>query len=85
VRFADENITVFLMQLDLDHAERAALIAVLTGAIPSDRLPLWPHVRMLLSILEKLDPQPVQGKPSESLRCADSAWSHLRRQPALSD
>jgi hypothetical protein len=54
--------------LGLDDAERAALIAVLKEAIVTDRFPLSPRVRMLLPILEKLEPPPVQAGPGESKR-----------------
>jgi hypothetical protein len=54
--------------LDLDDAERAALITALKEAIVADHFPLSPRVRMLLSILDKLDPPSVQAGPGKSKR-----------------
>jgi hypothetical protein len=60
------------MQFDLSDDETAALTRLLRKAIEDDRYPLSPRIRVLQSILDKLDPPPVH----EPLR-----WTPFVRQP----
>jgi hypothetical protein len=49
--------------LDLDDDERAELIAVLRGAVASDRYFLSPRVKRLRAILHKLEPATPRPQP----------------------
>jgi hypothetical protein len=51
------------MPLDVDDAERAALIALLKATIGADRFPLSPRVRALRRILDKLGPPSPATEP----------------------
>jgi hypothetical protein len=51
------------MPLDLNEAERAALIELLSGEVEYTRYPLAPRVKVLRGILAKLAPQPPRPEP----------------------
>ncbi len=51
------------MSLDLNEAERAALIELLRGEVEHTRYPLAPRVKVLRGILAKLAPQPPATEP----------------------
>jgi hypothetical protein len=52
-----------MQHLDLTEDEAAALFALLTRTVESDRYPLSPRIRTLKAILGKLRPEPM-GEPS---------------------
>ena len=51
------------MTLDLDDAERAALVALLRAEIENTRYPLSPRIRQLRAILDKLEPAKPRPEP----------------------
>jgi len=51
------------LALDLDAAERAALITLLSATIAADRFPLSPRIRTLKRVLDKLAPPPSAPQP----------------------
>jgi hypothetical protein len=55
------------MNLDLTDEEAAALAALLRRKIADDRYPLSPRIRVLLAILDRIDPPPAR-EPSPPLR-----------------
>jgi len=48
---------------DLDHAERAAVVALLKRAIAESRYPLSPEIRTLKRVLDKLEPPRARPQP----------------------
>lgn len=68
------------MSLDVDDAERAALIALLKATIAADRFPLSPRVRMLKRILEKLEPAAPVSKPLPAPKPPGEPSLALRRK-----
>lgn len=55
-------------QFGLTDDERDALIALLRDTIAVDRFPLSPRVRLLKTILAKLEPQQVLPEPYPALK-----------------
>jgi hypothetical protein len=51
------------MPLDLDDADKAALVELLREVIAADRYPLSPRIRKLRAILDKLVPPPQRAEP----------------------
>jgi len=49
--------------LELDEAERAALVALLRAQIKNTRWPLAPRMKALRAILDKLEPPPPRPEP----------------------
>jgi hypothetical protein len=51
------------MPLDLDDADKAALVELLRQTIAADRYPLSPRIRRLRAILDKLVPPTPRPEP----------------------
>jgi hypothetical protein len=51
------------MNLELDEADKAALVALLRETIAADCFPLPPRIRALRTILDKLEPAKPRPEP----------------------
>jgi hypothetical protein len=60
-----------MVTVDLDEADRAALVALLKQAIAADPFPMSPRVTLLRGIMAKLKPTPVRSKPSAAPNAFD--------------
>jgi hypothetical protein len=62
-----------MTNFDLTDEEKLALAAELRRTIAEDRYPLSPRVRILQSILDKLDPRPAHD-PAPPLKRYEPPW-----------